>query len=221
MTFVRVDDGGQSTIENQVDLDASELLAAVGQQADGVNDVVDPGLILDPDQLNKLEKVFESDEARTLLGESSVDAAMEESRPSPGPTRRSQRQVDRETRQTAEKIRAENQEQMKKEEEGSARKKTSPSMRGRGMMRGGARPSRQRKKPKHLDDKDMVTDDSKNEDEDKAEEEEGEEEEEGDDDDDSDSGSWASEDDPDRLWCVCQQPHSNKFMICCDQCLEW
>merc|ERR1712026_566054 len=35
VTFVRVDDGGLSTVENQVDLDASELLAAVGQ-GDGV-----------------------------------------------------------------------------------------------------------------------------------------------------------------------------------------
>ena len=31
VTFVKVDDEGLSTIENQVDLDASELLAAVGQ----------------------------------------------------------------------------------------------------------------------------------------------------------------------------------------------
>ena len=36
-----------------------------------------------------------------------------------------------------------------------------------------------------------------------------------------DAGSWASEDDPDRLWCVCQQPHNNRFMICCDICLDW
>ena len=219
VTFVKVDDGGQSTIENQVDLDASELLAAVGQQPDGVvADVVDAaglGLSLDPDQLTKFEKAFESDEARNILGEAGVVES--ESRPSPGPTRRSQRQVDKETRETAEKIRAENQEQMKKEMKKST---TSPPTRGRGMMRGGSRPSRQRKKPKHLDDKDIVTE--LNKEEPAAEEEqEDEDEEEGDDDDDSDSGSWASEDDPDRLWCICQQPHSNKFMICCDQCLEW
>ena len=34
-------------------------------------------------------------------------------------------------------------------------------------------------------------------------------------------GSWGSEDDPDRLWCVCKQPHNNRFMICCDKCEEW
>lgn len=33
--------------------------------------------------------------------------------------------------------------------------------------------------------------------------------------------SWNSEDDPDRLWCICQQPHNNRFMICCDSCEEW
>lgn len=30
-----------------------------------------------------------------------------------------------------------------------------------------------------------------------------------------------SEDDPDRLWCVCQKPHDGKFMICCDICKDW
>ena len=30
-----------------------------------------------------------------------------------------------------------------------------------------------------------------------------------------------SEDDPHKLWCICQQPHNNRFMICCDNCLEW
>uniref|UniRef100_A0A336M0L1 CSON009592 protein n=1 Tax=Culicoides sonorensis TaxID=179676 RepID=A0A336M0L1_CULSO len=40
--------------------------------------------------------------------------------------------------------------------------------------------------------------------------------------DDSESGeSWNSEDDPDRLWCICRQPHNNRFMICCDVCEEW
>lgn len=40
--------------------------------------------------------------------------------------------------------------------------------------------------------------------------------------DDSDSDeSWKSEDDPDRLWCICKQPHNNRFMICCDSCEEW
>ena len=30
-----------------------------------------------------------------------------------------------------------------------------------------------------------------------------------------------SEDDPERLWCICQQPHNNRFMICCDSCVDW
>lgn len=34
-------------------------------------------------------------------------------------------------------------------------------------------------------------------------------------------GSWVSEDDPDRLWCICKQPHNNRFMICCDKCDDW
>lgn len=33
--------------------------------------------------------------------------------------------------------------------------------------------------------------------------------------------SWNSEDDPDRLWCICRKPHNNRFMICCDVCEEW
>ncbi|XP_053684780.1 death-inducer obliterator 1-like [Sabethes cyaneus] len=33
--------------------------------------------------------------------------------------------------------------------------------------------------------------------------------------------SWNSEDDPDRLWCICKQPHNNRFMICCDVCEDW
>ncbi|KAL4712637.1 hypothetical protein ACJJTC_007934 [Scirpophaga incertulas] len=30
-----------------------------------------------------------------------------------------------------------------------------------------------------------------------------------------------SEDDPYRLWCICKQPHNNRFMICCDGCEDW
>lgn len=30
-----------------------------------------------------------------------------------------------------------------------------------------------------------------------------------------------SEDDPNKLWCTCNQPHNNRFMICCDTCEEW
>ncbi|XP_068211222.1 death-inducer obliterator 1-like isoform X2 [Palaemon carinicauda] len=28
-------------------------------------------------------------------------------------------------------------------------------------------------------------------------------------------------DDPERLWCICQKPHNNRFMICCDRCEDW
>ncbi|XP_030069497.1 death-inducer obliterator 1 isoform X2 [Microcaecilia unicolor] len=27
--------------------------------------------------------------------------------------------------------------------------------------------------------------------------------------------------DPNALYCICQQPHNNRFMICCDRCEEW
>ncbi|XP_039752411.1 death-inducer obliterator 1 isoform X1 [Pararge aegeria] len=33
--------------------------------------------------------------------------------------------------------------------------------------------------------------------------------------------SWNSEDDPNRIWCICKQPHNNRFMICCDACEDW
>ena len=29
------------------------------------------------------------------------------------------------------------------------------------------------------------------------------------------------DDDPERLWCICQKPHNNRFMICCDKCEDW
>ncbi|CAB3368135.1 Hypothetical predicted protein [Cloeon dipterum] len=45
-------------------------------------------------------------------------------------------------------------------------------------------------------------------------------EEEDDDDDDGDE-EWDSEDDPDKLWCICRKPHNNRFMICCDKCEDW
>lgn len=38
---------------------------------------------------------------------------------------------------------------------------------------------------------------------------------------DMDDSNWNSEDDPDRLWCICKQPHNNRFMICCDKCEDW
>jgi len=30
-----------------------------------------------------------------------------------------------------------------------------------------------------------------------------------------------NENDPEKLWCLCRQPHNNRFMICCDSCKEW
>ena len=220
VTFVRVDDGGLSTIENQVDLDASELLAAVGQADVGVQDAVDPhAILLDLEQMNKLEKVLESDEARNFLGDAiAVSEGVNPAAVSaPAPSRRSQRQVDRETRQTADKIRAENQEIMKNE--ASSNPKTTPGSDKRtGPPGGRKRPARKKKVPgRFKEDGEKNKDQEDNE---GAEEEDGDDQE-GDDDDDSDTGSWQSEDDPDRLWCICQQPHSNKFMICCDSCLDW
>ena len=47
---------------------------------------------------------------------------------------------------------------------------------------------------------------------------ESDEEEDSEEEDDDDGNS---EDDPERLWCVCNQPHNNRFMIACDQCLDW
>lgn len=29
------------------------------------------------------------------------------------------------------------------------------------------------------------------------------------------------DEDPDKLWCICRQPHNNRFMIGCDKCDEW
>lgn len=43
----------------------------------------------------------------------------------------------------------------------------------------------------------------------------------GNEDDENSDVSWNSEDDPDRLWCICKQPHNNRFMIACDKCEEW
>ena len=47
------------------------------------------------------------------------------------------------------------------------------------------------------------------------------EDEDEDDEDDLNSEDADSEDDPNKLWCICQQPHNNRFMICCDSCLDW
>ena len=62
--------------------------------------------------------------------------------------------------------------------------------------------------------------DKASEDKDGDEEQDGDEDED-EDDDDIDNRSWNSEDDPDRLWCICQKPHNNRFMICCDRCEDW
>ncbi|KAK5646151.1 hypothetical protein RI129_004615 [Pyrocoelia pectoralis] len=37
----------------------------------------------------------------------------------------------------------------------------------------------------------------------------------------SSEGEKSDDDDPDKLWCICNQPHNNRFMICCDSCEEW
>ena len=40
-------------------------------------------------------------------------------------------------------------------------------------------------------------------------------------DDDFNTDEDTEEDDPNKLWCICQQPHNNRFMICCDECSDW
>ena len=221
VTFVRVDDGGQSTIESQIQLDSSELLACYGQTDGGSETdpgVPDMGMVLNPDP-ECLEKVLESDEGKNLLNVEEADVSVESEKKVETPTRRSQRQVDRETRQAAEKIMAENQESMRRDREAGGKG------RGKGgMMRGGSRPGRSRKHPRQSKDveenkeTEKETEENQGENEGEEDEEEEEEEEVGED---SESGSWVSEDDPDRLWCICQKPHNNRFMICCDTCLDW
>ena len=113
-------------------------------------------------------------------------------------------------------------------------------MRGRGgvgSVPAVGRPKRERKVPAHLKEEDVESvpktpgtgrgkgkkggqktvgkktekggeSDAKEGDDEMEDEADGDENE---DDDDGDSdGSWVSEDDPDRLWCICQQPHNNK-----------
>ncbi|KAK8783701.1 hypothetical protein V5799_009932 [Amblyomma americanum] len=38
---------------------------------------------------------------------------------------------------------------------------------------------------------------------------------------DAHDSEWSSEDDPERLWCICRKPHNDKFMIECDRCKDW
>ena len=224
VTFVRVDDGGQSTIESQIQLDSSELLAAYGQTDGGAetDSGVNMGLVLNPDP-ESLEKVLESDEGKDLLNVDEADVSVETEKKVETPTRRSQRQVDRETRQAAEKIMAENQETMRKDREAGGRG------RGKGgMMRGGSRPGRSRKPLRPSKDveenngaAEKEAEDNQDEGENEEEDVDNENEEDEEEEEDSDTGSWVSEDDPDRLWCICQRPHNNRFMICCDTCLNW
>ena len=83
------------------------------------------------------------------------------------------------------------------------------SMRG-GRSRGGGRPQRRRKIPASLEgfESPLV----KERKERRSKGEVGAEDDEDKDDDESseEDDSWASEDDPDRLWCTCQQPHNNR-----------
>ncbi|XP_055387754.1 uncharacterized protein LOC129616242 [Condylostylus longicornis] len=37
----------------------------------------------------------------------------------------------------------------------------------------------------------------------------------------NESSEGEDEDDPNKLWCICRQPHNNRFMICCDSCEDW
>ena len=122
MTFVRVSGSGEENApeENNVEPPAPA--------------VPDPILqILDQEQINRLENVLRSDEAKDFLGEvmsnnsgnndigeflnpSEVQFQPEqESDKSKANKRRSQRQIDKELKEEAERIRKENQEIMKKE----------------------------------------------------------------------------------------------------------
>ncbi|KAK8734955.1 hypothetical protein OTU49_005745, partial [Cherax quadricarinatus] len=57
---------------------------------------------------------------------------------------------------------------------------------------------------------------------DAEEEQEPEEEFESEDEEDEESlEDYGEDDDPERLWCICQKPHNNRFMICCDKCEDW
>ena len=86
-------------------------------------------------------------------------------------------------------------------------------MRG-GRSRGGGRPQRRRKIPASLQgfESPLVKEQKERKSKGKVGAEDYDDK---DDDEDGDESSeeddrWASEDDPDRLWCTCQQPHSNR-----------
>ncbi len=180
------------------------------------------------------------------------------------PKRRSQRQMDKEMKEEAERIRLENQALMKKEREeqeqqqhsklqkqelvgdsSSSSSSEAPPVSEAVKTTPAGRPRRERKIPAHLKgdfETPLVVEPKEppKEAEEKMEVDEADFEAptvaisqptdvvkppagDGDDDDDSDSGDsdFNSEDDPERLWCVCKQPHNNRFMICCDNCLDW
>ena len=85
-------------------------------------------------------------------------------------------------------------------------------MRG-GRSRGGGRPQRRRKIPASLHGFESPLVKERKERRSKGEVGAEDDEDKDDDDDDESSeedDSWASEDDPDRLWCTCQQPHNNR-----------
>ena len=144
VTFVRV--SGQTGNANEEAVDGAPVDAAVPE---------DPILMLDQDQITKLENVLRSEEAKDFLGEvlSNPGTNPNESlgdflTPAVGPPpplipndevkeqlqeeqqsntksksnrRKSQRQLDRELKEEAEKIRKENQKMLKKEKEAMRR----------------------------------------------------------------------------------------------------
>ncbi len=159
------------------------------------------------------------------------ERAGQKSQKSSPPKRRSQRQIDREMKEEAERIRLENQARMKKEEEEAKKTATgdeevpvtmAPAIKTKVAD---GRPKRERKIPAHLKSGDyessFVTKAQQKETKVVAEAEAKEEKiepesikdgtdnaekKEGDDDDDMDSeDDWNSEDDPERLWCICKQ----------------
>ena len=234
-------------------IDADPTLESLIEDDPSSAIIVNPN-ILDQDQFSRLENVLQSVEAKEMLMNIDFEPGIEDEvtkeeireeqqqqqqqqqQQSP-PKRRSQRQIDKDLKEEAERIRLENQALMMKEKE--AMNKTPAATNS-----GGGRPKRERKVPAHLKSGDFETsisisaakkksssasaavsmtatsatsssskdDEADVESEAKKEDEESEEES-GDD--------WNSEDDPDRLWCVCKQPHNNRFMICCDTCLDW
>merc|ERR1712029_643599 len=161
---------------------------------------------------------------------------------------RSQRQIDREMKEEAERIRREDQAKEEAELQSDSSQEKVTVQRGRpkkvtaaekGKKAGAAlmaaalatvesspsgRPKRERKLPSHMRDENFevgLIESGQSQSgmgESEKEKKEGDEES----DRDSDAGSnFESEGGPERLWCVCQQPHNNRFMICCDSCLDW